>query len=186
VSSNRALNPATQRGHRLGWVGFGCALAATACASQSGPAAVWPPTSHAAEDAGAPGVSTSSKASTNADSPSERRSRQLDRTWGWVLVGTGGAAGAVAIGTSVLMIVDKSTRDSDCSAAKVCSAAGLAANTQIADVAGWNTGAWILAAAGVGIGAFLLITNPTDRAKAVQVGVAPNGAGADLNLRAAF
>jgi hypothetical protein len=123
---------------------------------------------------------------TTRETLDERTSRQLGRTWGWVFVGEGGVAGAVAIGTSALMIGDKITRDRDCNAMKVCSDSGLNANTQLAELAGWNIGAWILAAAGLGVGAYLLIVNPTDHAMGAEVGVVPNGSGANLSLRTAF
>jgi hypothetical protein len=84
------------------------------------------------------------------------------------------------------MLVDMNARNQDCTAARVCSSAGLQANSQIATVADWNAGAWIIAAAGLGTGAYLLLTNPTDRAKATQVGVVPNGAGANVSLRTVF
>ena len=100
--------------------------------------------------------------------------------------GVGGVAGVAAIGTSVLMLVDKGTRDRECNAAKVCSRAGLDANSQLADVAGLNAGSWVVAAVGSGIGAYLLFSNPTDRATGTQVGVVPNRAGASLSLRTPF
>jgi hypothetical protein len=84
------------------------------------------------------------------------------------------------------MLVDSNTRSQDCDAAKVCSLSGLQANAQISDLANLNAAAWILAAAGLGTGAYLLLTNPTDRAKGTQVGVVPNGAGANVSLRTVF
>ena len=137
-----------------------------------------------------PASSSSSASSDSGTEPralDERESRQLARTWGWLLAGgVGGVAGVVALGTSVVMLVDMNARNQDCTAARVCSSAGLQANSQIATVADWNAGAWIIAAAGLGTGAYLLLTNPTDRAKATQVGVVPNGAGANVSLRTVF
>jgi hypothetical protein len=82
------------------------------------------------------------------------------------------------------MLLDKGIRDSDCNASKGCSPSGLDANTQIANLANWNTAAWILAVAGVGTGAYLLLTNPS--AQGTQVGLVPNGSGANVSLRTVF
>ena len=84
------------------------------------------------------------------------------------------------------MLGDMNTRNRDCSAAKVCSLSGMDANSQIAAIADLNTAAWILATAGLGAGAYLLLTNPADRAKGMQVGLVPNGAGANVSLRTVF
>jgi hypothetical protein len=116
----------------------------------------------------------------------DREDRQLGRTWGWAAVSIGSAAGVLAIGTSILMLEDNSTRNSNCNAQKVCNSNGITANAQITDLGPWNTGLWVAGIAGLGIGAYLLITHPTDRASGVQVGVAPNGSGGSFQLRGSF
>ena len=98
----------------------------------------------------------------------------------------GSAAGVLAIGTSILMLEDDSTRNSNCNSQKVCNSSGLTANGQLNDLGPWNAGFWVIGVAGLGIGAYLLITHPTDRASGVQVGVAPNGAGGSFQLRGSF
>ncbi len=100
--------------------------------------------------------------------------------------GVGAPAGLVAIGTSIAMLVDNSTRNSNCSAAKVCSAAGFTANSDLATLGGWNAAAWGVAAVGLGLGAYLVLTHHADRATDTQVGVAPNGSGANFTLRTSF
>lgn len=120
------------------------------------------------------------------ETPGERESRQLGRAWGWVSVGLGGAAGLIAVGTSILMLEDSRTRNAGCNAQKMCSSSGSTANTALSDLAGWNTVSWVVTAAGLGVGAYLLITHPTDKAMGAQVGVVPNGSGADLQLRGSF
>jgi len=84
------------------------------------------------------------------------------------------------------MLEDNSTRNSNCNAQKVCNASGVTANGQLNDLAPWNTGLWVVGVLGLGIGAYLLLTHPTDRATGTQVGVAPNGSGASFELRSSF
>ena len=109
------------------------------------------------------------------------------RTHGWIIVGLGAQAGAVAIATSVMMLHQSSVRDRECDAQKVCSQAGLDANTKLHSLAGWNAGAWTLAAVGLGVGAFIVITNPRESAAPrTAVGLAPNGSGLGLDVRSQF
>jgi hypothetical protein len=84
------------------------------------------------------------------------------------------------------MLHQKSKRDADCDAAKVCSQDGINANTQLAALSGWNAGSFIVAAAGLGVGAFLLLTSSVEGDKQTAIGVAPTGSGAGLNLKGSF
>lgn len=150
-------------------------LAASACAP-----AVVPPASPAR---GAPSSSLSRKSETYE----ERERRQLGRAWGWAAVGIGATASVFAIGTSVILLQDASTRSSNCNAQKICNPDGITANAQLSDLGPWNAATWIIGIAGLGIGAYLLVTHPTDRAMGwTQVGVQPNGSGASLELRSSF
>jgi hypothetical protein len=173
-------------------------LASTACAPAVVPAASpaprlmlaeAAPTPPAPDYAAAPAPEPApapASSSRKSETPQEREDRQLGRTWGWAAVSVGAFAGVLALGTSVLMLEDNSTRNSNCNAQKVCSAAGITANGQLSDLGPWNAGMWIIGVAGLGIGAYLLITHPTDRAMGTQVGVAPNGSGASFELRSSF
>lgn len=105
---------------------------------------------------------------------------------GWISIGIGGSAALIALGTSIVMLHDKSTRDSDCDANKGCSAAGLSANNELGQMVGWNIGAFAVAAVGLGVGAFLILTNPSDREMGTQVGIAPTGSGTGFVLRSTF
>jgi hypothetical protein len=114
-------------------------------------------------------------------------SSTMPRAYGWFSISIGAAASAIALGTSWIMLSQRSTRDADCNAQKVCSSAGLAANAQISSIAGLNAAAWGLTAAGLGVGAFLLLTNPSDDTKQTSIGVVPTEAGgAGLTLRSRF
>jgi hypothetical protein len=175
--------------------GFGCiglqlvGLACSACAHQSLPTTAAPPQGIAvATDVPPNSVATfaAKNSSDRSESLEEREARALGRTWGWVLVGMGATAGTIAMGTSVLMLHDRSVRDAECNRDKACSASGLDANSQLRDLSGWNTGSWIVGAAGLGVGAYLLLTQRTDRGASTQIGVSPNVGGANLKIRAAF
>jgi hypothetical protein len=104
---------------------------------------------------------------------------------GWFSIAFGASAGLVALGTSIMMLHQADIRNRDCNAAKVCSADGVNANNQLDALAGWNVGSYIAAAAGLGIGTILVLTNPTNGRK-TAVEVSPNGAGAGLLLRSTF
>jgi uncharacterized membrane protein len=124
-----------------------------------------------------------------------------DQKWrdaGWVSVAVGSAAGVVALGTGYVMLHDQSVRDSNCSN-NACNQQGLDASSQLTSLVAWITGAWIVTAVGLGVGAFLVITHPprehdknepqppADKGPREQpgttaVGVTPNG----LTLRSTF
>ncbi len=117
---------------------------------------------------------------------SEHHDRQMNRALGWVAVSIGSVAGVVALGTSYLMLQAQSDRNGGCDAQHTCTQAGLDANARLGQLAGWNAGAWIVAAAGIGTGVFLLLTNPSDAALGTQVGLAPSGSGMGVALRRGF
>ena len=106
---------------------------------------------------------------------------------GWVFIAIGAEAATVALVTSGLLLHDKGVRSSECDGQKVCSSDGLDANNRIKSLAGWNAGAYALAAVGLGVGAFLVLTNPaSDGATRTAIGVGPNGSGVGLDLRRTF
>jgi hypothetical protein len=74
-----------------------------------------------------------------------------------------------------MMLSDASTRSNDCTAAKACSAAGVNANAQLQQLGPWNAATYVASVLGIGIGAFLLITNPSNGEKQTAIGVSPNG-----------
>jgi hypothetical protein len=125
------------------------------CLTLAGCAARPVPPAETASSAAA--QSSASDLTTSSDSKSDPTEA---RTFGWLSLTVGAEAAVVATVTSVIMLDDKSTRSSDCNAEKVCSSSGFTANTQIGSFAGWNAGAWVVAAAGLGLGSYLLITHP--------------------------
>ena len=144
----------------------GCATHATASATS--------PTSSATASGDAPATGSN-------ESAEDRHSRHMARTTGWIATSIGAGAGILALGTSILMLKDKGDRDSNCSD-KVCNPNGITANSQLSDLGPWNAAVWVVAAAGLGAGAFLLFTNPADDGRSTQVGVTPGG----LSLRSTF
>ncbi len=95
-----------------------------------------------------------------------------------------------------MMLHENSVRSSDCNAQKICSSAGADANNKIDAMAPFNAGSWIVAAAGLGVGAYLVLTNPpkSDASSTApapspptaSIGVGPNGSGMGLNFRSLF
>jgi hypothetical protein len=116
----------------------------------------------------------------------DHHSGGMVRAYGWFSVAIGTIGLGVAATTSGMMLHQKSKRDADCDAAKVCSQDGINANTQLAALSGWNAGSFIVAAAGLGVGAFLLLTSSVEGDKQTAIGVAPTGSGAGLNLKGSF
>jgi hypothetical protein len=115
----------------------------------------------------------------NSPAPNTPGSTARARTYGWTSVSLGALSGAVAIGTSAMMLHQNSVRSSDCDAQKQCTQAGLNANSQLSALSGWNAGAWVLTAAFLGVGAYLLLTNPPDEGYggSTAITVGPGGAG---------
>jgi hypothetical protein len=131
----------------------------------------------AASPATATDAPASSDGKTSGSEPSDEAhgGDVTARTVGWFSLTLGLASATVAVGTSIMMLSDLSTRNSDCNAAKQCSTSGTNANNQISQLAGWNTATYVVAAAGIGIGAFLLLTNPKHSEHETALGVTPNG-----------
>lgn len=118
---------------------------------------------------------------TRSHESSPHHDRQMNRVWGWVSIAIGAESLGLAAATSVMMLHQSDLRKQDCTD-KVCSTAGLNANKELDSLAPWNVGAWVLAAAGLGVGTFLILSNPSDKELGVQVGVSPGG----MLVRGAF
>jgi hypothetical protein len=110
----------------------------------------------------------------------------MPRTIGWFSIGIGASAALIAIGTSIMMLNQLSIRNSDCNAQKLCTADGLTANSQLQGLGGWNTGSYVVAAVGLALGAYLVITNPAKSKDETAIGVSPTNSGAAFSLRSTF
>jgi hypothetical protein len=122
----------------------------------------------------------------SSEPPAERHSNRTLRSVGWISLAIGAGAAVVAVGTSLLILHEKGVRSDNCDANKVCVLDGSDANNSIGSNVGWNTASWIVAAVGVGAGAFLLLTNPKEPSRSAAVGVSPAGSGLGLSFRGAF
>ena len=141
----------------------------------------------AARPAGPPGY-PAMQGETVARSPDTENESDptVARGFGWLGIAVGAEAAIAATATSIAIVDYKSTRDSGCNAQKVCSADGLNANGQIGSLVGWNAGAWVLAAAGLGIGSYLILTHPLDKGRPLSITLAPSGTTAGLGLGGSF
>jgi hypothetical protein len=162
---------------RATWLGTPSLLLAASLAAQSGCASESMLRVDSPEGAVlAPAASSLPSADPHDDEP--KSDPTTARTIGWVSIAVGSEAAIVAGVTSGLMLNDKSTRDSNCNAQKVCSTIGFNANNQLGALAGWNAAAWVTAAAGLGLGTVLILTHPLTRHSEVYVspaGVALGG-----------
>jgi hypothetical protein len=118
--------------------------------------------------------------------PAPRKHGGSGQALGLVSLSIGGAAGVVAVVTSIMMLHDKSVRDDGCNAQKVCTPDAYSANQKLADLGGWNAGAYAVAGVGLVAGTVLVIAFPGGRGSSTAVVVAPNAAGAGLALWSAF
>lgn len=98
----------------------------------------------------------------------------------------GGEAAIIAITTSSMILYEKDARDAACSAQKVCSQKGVDANATLDTLLAWNATSWIVAAAGLGLGTVLLLTNPKDSARRVALTVTPSPGGGAIALTGQF
>jgi len=116
----------------------------------------------------------------------EKSDPTVPRAYGWIGIAIGAEAAIAAAATSAAVLDYKSTRDSGCNAQKVCSADGLSANSQIGSLVGVNAAAWVLAAAGLGVGSYLLLTHPLDKERHTSITLAPSGTTAGVGLSGTF
>lgn len=173
---------------------LGCALLSgvlvVGCAGQA------PPPQNAADTKSANETASSNS---NGDPPASESadSNKLTRYAGWAVVALGAGAATFAVATSVMMLHESSVRSSDCNAQKVCTSDGVAANDKLGLMGAFNATSWVVAAAGIGVGAYLVLANPPrDDASTIkppqstsptaEIGVGPTGTGTGLNLRGAF
>jgi hypothetical protein len=100
------------------------------------------------------------------------------RTLGWVLGSVGVASSVTAAVTSVLLVKDKSTADANCPNKTCVNQKGLDAVSQGKTLTVVNAAAFAVGAAGLGLGAYLVLSNRQDGAAAtIGPGVVASGAG---------
>jgi|HubBroStandDraft_1064217.scaffolds.fasta_scaffold52659_2 hypothetical protein len=121
-----------------------------------------------------------------ASRSSEVSDDRVARIYGWVSVSVGAEAAVLTAITSVMMLHAQSVRDANCDAEKVCTLAGVNANSSLGQLGSWNAVSWIVTAAGLGAGGYLLWSHREDNGARVGVAVDPIGAGMGLGLRSTF
>jgi hypothetical protein len=167
---------------------FGCAGRAAVPHDESSVASAFRPHPHVlAAAATEEGGSAVAEPELKPLPPSKTRPKSTtQRTIGWFSLGAGVLSGGIAATTGVMMLHQADERRSGCSAAKVCSSDGFNANAQIAALSPWNIGSAVVAAAGIGLGAVLLLTQPRDDGKDTALVVSPASSGATVSLWRAF
>jgi hypothetical protein len=163
------------------------------CAGQA------PPPQNAADTKTANANEIASSNAANADPPASESadSNKLTRYTGWIVGAVGAQATIFAVATSFMMLHENSVRSSDCNAQKICTSDGVDANNKLGLMSAFNATSWVVAAAGLGVGAYLVLANPPrndastvtppqSTSPSAEIGVGPTGTGAGLNLRGAF
>src|ERR1700722_2414005 len=140
-------------------------------------------------DTTAPAPSTAAAARTETGTEGSdpgRDPHRMRRVLGWVTLTIGAEAAVIAVATSILIEHQKSIRDDDCNAQKVCGAPGFAAVGTIQTLVPWNTATWFVAAAGLGAGTVLLVTSPKESERTTAVTLSPGPSGLGLGVRSTF
>ena len=88
--------------------------------------------------------------------------------------------------TSVMMLHEQSLRNANCDTEKICTLAGVNANSSLGQLGGWNATSWIVTVAGLSAGGYLLWSHREDNGARVGVAVDPVGTGMGLGLRSTF
>ncbi len=144
------------------------------------------PTAGTAEAPAPPPAADAAEASAAEGSNIRRDPHRTRRVVGWVSLTIGAEAAVVALVTSLLIEHQKSVRDDNCNAQKVCNPDGFGAVGTISTIIPWNTATWIVAAGGLGAGAILLLVSQPESEKQVAVTVSPVSSGLALGLRSTF
>jgi hypothetical protein len=105
-----------------------------------------------------PGARIASPA-VNAAAPASVAASQSKRTWGWISMAAGGAGVAGAVATGLIMAGHKNTVEEHCSQDHICDAVGYEAAQSGQKLLIPNAVLWGLGAAGVGVGAYLLLSS---------------------------
>mgnify|MGYP003778339853 CR=1 FL=1 len=125
-----------------------------------------------------PGEPTAAGESVAADTAPQGSSRA---TWGWVIGGVG-LAGLVAGSVTGFMVLDKKkTVDANCDSNKLCTPAGTDAADSGKALAPWTTAGLLAGVAGVGLGAYLILSSDTASGRQAVLRASPVAGGAQLN-----
>jgi hypothetical protein len=98
----------------------------------------------------------------------------------------GAEAAVIAVATSLLIEHQKSIRDDNCNAQKVCNTAGFDAVGTIDTIVPWNTGSWFVAGVGLGAAAILLVISQPKSEPQTAITLSPGSSGLGLGVRSSF
>jgi hypothetical protein len=194
---NRAASRASASSRSTSWgtaclcvwmaVGAGCAGHPVAPRSAANRQAEGLAEEQAADPTAPTPVAPRPERAESTESPGAQRDpHRTRRLWGWISLAIGAEAAVIAVTTSFMLLHEKSVLNDNCDAHKQCNAVGLDAKGAITETVPWNTGSWIVAAAGVGIGTVILLTSRSDSGKDTALSVTPTPGGAALGLRSQF
>jgi hypothetical protein len=97
-----------------------------------------------------------------AAAPASVAASQPKRTWGWISMGAGAAALGGAVVTGLIMAGHKDTVEEHCSQDHICDAMGYDAAQSGQKLLIPNAVLWGLGAAGLGVGAYLLLSSSNE------------------------
>lgn len=165
----------------LGLIPCGCVSVLAGCLSAAPaptPVAADAPVAHSLVVAEAvPAAPPPKDSPTNPDGTASdgAKDRRLKRLYGYVSLGVGIEALAIAVPTSVILLHKKSDLDSQCDASKQCSENGVNVAHSLPALVGVNTVAWVVGVVGTAAGVVLLYTTRADGSKSTTVSVSPAG-----------
>jgi hypothetical protein len=110
----------------------------------------------------------------------------MRRVLGWVALSIGAEAAVIAVVTSGMIEHQKSIRDDNCNAQKVCNTDGFNAAGTISTIVPWNTATWFVAAAGISVGTVLVLISPPGSEKRTALTLSPESSGLQLGVRSTF
>jgi hypothetical protein len=110
----------------------------------------------------------------------------MRRVLGWISLSIGAEAAIIAVVTTGMIEHQKSIRDDNCNAQKVCNTDGFNAAGTISTIVPWNTAAYFVAAAGLGVGTVLVLISPPGSEKSTAITVSPASSGMQLGVRSTF
>ncbi|HEX7452985.1 MAG TPA: hypothetical protein VF294_11900 [Polyangiaceae bacterium] len=131
---------------------------------------------------GAPGVPPTTPLTVSPSREQPARGGSSGRRLGFVLGGVGVAGLGVATITSLMVASKKSAVDAGCQPDKSCTSSGLAAAHSGRTLEIVSNVGWVVGAAALGAGAYLLLTSGASSKPSTAVALLPSPAGGQLSL----
>jgi len=116
----------------------------------------------------------------DASSPIGAKGGSSRSTVGWVVGGVGLAGLVVGSVTGAMLLGKKKTVDDNCNADKLCTQAGTDAAESGRSLAPWTTAGLIVGVAGIGVGAYLVLTSDSGNGTQTAISASPVAGGMQL------